>query len=287
VKIVVTGNTGFVGRYLVPVLETQGHEVTGLSRSGGKDVLHQSSLEGLGKFDVLIHLAALSFVPQSFIEPHKFYYENLTATLNCLEACRNNGSKMIFLSSYVYGQPKYLPIGEDHPVHPANPYMQSKYLGEQLCQAYSRDFKVPVNVIRPFNVYGRGQGNDFLIPSIINQLPSGEIRLKDPRPKRDFVHVEDLVNAISLLLNFTSYYSVYNIGSGKSISIGDIIDILKTSSLIAEEKVFFSNEQRPSEVLETCADISKALNDIGWTPRKDFRQELVAIAAEKIKNRII
>jgi nucleoside-diphosphate-sugar epimerase len=283
VKIIVTGHTGFIGKYLLPVLETRGHEVTGLSRSVGKDVILQESFDDLGDFDVMIHMAAQSFVPFSYQEPRRFFHENFTGTLNCLEACRNRGAKMIFLSSYIYGQPQTLPISEDHPIQPNNPYMESKYLGERLCAAYQRDFAVPVCIIRPFNAYGIGQGPNFLIPTIVNQLPSGAIRLKDSRPKRDFVHVMDLVEAIAALVDFTSPYCIYNIGSGTSTSIGAIIDILKRHKLIDEGNVFFSNEQRTAEVLETRADITRSWNDFGWKPNRDFETELVAIAKERIK----
>jgi UDP-glucose 4-epimerase len=285
VRIVVTGHTGFVGKHLLRDLEEHGWEVIGLSRSGGKDVTQKSSFEDLGRFDVLIHLAAQSFVPSSFREPERFYYDNFIGTLNCLEACRSVNARMIFLSSYVYGQPQFLPITEAHPVVPSNPYMQSKHLGEQLCEAYHRDFKVPVCIIRPFNIYGKGQEGHFLIPTIINQIPTGEIRLKDPRPKRDFVHVEDLCQAIIRLLNADNDFSIYNIGSGESVSIGEIIDILKSNFLIDAGKVFFSHEERTNEVLETRADISKACKDLGWKPTRNFAEELVKIATEKRKSK--
>jgi nucleoside-diphosphate-sugar epimerase len=283
VRIIVTGHTGFVGSYLLPILKAQGHDVKGVSRSEGADVLDARVFEAMGQFDIMIHLAALSFVPLSFKEPGRFYYENITATLNCLEACRTGNAKMIFISSYIYGHPVTLPIGEDHPVQCTNPYMESKYLGEQLCRAYHRDFKVPVCIIRPFNLYGEGQGDHFLIPTIINQIPSGEIRLQDPRPKRDFVHVADLAAAIVQAMRFKKEYSVYNIGSGESTSIGDIIEVLKEHSLIEPEKVFFSNEQRANEVLETRADIIRAMEDLDWKTTRNFSEELVAIASQKVK----
>lgn len=282
-KIVITGHTGFIGSYIVPLLKKEGHEIIGLSRLEGKDILSENSFTEVGKFDVLIHLAAQSFVPLSFSAPHKFYYENFLGTLNCLEACRRSQAKMIFLSSYIYGLPQFLPISEDHPACPTNPYMESKYLGEQLCRAYYRDFKVSFCIIRPFNVYGIGQSNNFLIPTIVNQIPSGKILLNDSKPRRDFVHASDLAAAIHLALNFRSEASVYNIGSGRSISISEIIQILKENSLVKEEAVFFSNEKRPNEVLETRADISKAKHELGWVPKKKFDEELVAIALDKLK----
>lgn len=284
-RIVVTGHKGFVGSYISPLLKEQGHELIGLSRSEGKDILDAETFERIGGFDVLIHLAAQSFVPLSFKEPRKFYYENHAATLNCLEACRQQAAKMIFLSSYIYGQPLALPINEDHPIQPTNPYMESKYLGERLCQGYHRDFAVPLCIIRPFNIYGKGQGSNFLIPTIINQIPTGEIHLQDPRPKRDFVHVADLAQAIVLAMQFRRDHSIYNIGSGHSTAIGEIISILKKHSFVEEGKVFFSETQRTNEVLETKADISKAKEELNWRPTRNFAEELVSIAAEKVNQK--
>ena len=91
---------------------------------------------------------------------------------------------MIYLSSYVYGSPDYLPIDEAHPVKAFNPYAQSKVICEQICKGYSRDFKVPVIVFRPFNIYGPGQNEDFLIPKMIRHAKHGRIEIRDARQER-------------------------------------------------------------------------------------------------------
>jgi nucleoside-diphosphate-sugar epimerase len=282
-KIIITGHNGFIGTRLVKQLIDQGHEVHGLSRTDGNDITNRETFSRLGHFDTLIHLAAQSFVPLSFKEPYLFYHDNYLGTLNCLEACRLNDAKMIFLSSYVYGQPVSLPVSEDHPIQPSNPYMSSKHLCEQLCLAYLRDFTLRLSIVRPFNVYGEGQSDNFLIPTIINQLPKGEIRLQDPRPKRDFIHVDDLADAIVKMVRTDKGGGIYNIGSGESVSIGEIIDILEKEGLISRDKVFFSNEQRQNEVLETKADISKARSELEWEPRKNFHEQIISIAKNKLK----
>lgn len=281
-RIVVTGHTGFIGKYLTLLLQEKGHDVIGWSRSVGKDITQINALEDLENFDVLVHLAARSFIPSSFKEPAAFYHDNIIGTLNCLEACRKKSARMIFLSTYVYGEPQFLPITEEHPVRPTNPYSSSKYFGEQLCQSYYRDFRIPTIIIRPFNIYGKGQSENFLIPTIINQLSQNEIRLQDHRPKRDFLHVLDLIEAIEKALDCEKDFGIYNLGSGHSISVEAIVDILISGGLIKADKVFFNNEHRRNEVLETCADISKAKKELHWEPQKNFAQELLNIALEKV-----
>jgi nucleoside-diphosphate-sugar epimerase len=285
-RIVVTGHTGFLGNHLIPVLRGNGHDTIGLSRSENNDVTNQGTFEGVGKFDVIIHLAAQSFVPLSFRNPEIFYRENLLGVLNCLESCRKNKAKMIYLSSYVYGQPKFLPITEEHPVQPTNPYMESKYLGEELCRSYHRDFKIPVCIVRPFNIYGIGQNENFLIPAIMKQLAGNEIRLQDSRPKRDYVHVSDVVDGIYKFLEFKSDFAIYNIGSGSSFSVAEIIEILRMGGFIGDRQISFSNQERVNEVMDVRADISRAWKDYGWQPKKELKTELVKIAEETLSSKL-
>ena len=122
----------------------------------------------------------------------------------------------------VYGQPHYIPIDEEHPLQPTNPYARSKILGEELCRAYNTDFGVKCIILRPFNIYGVGQGKDFLIPSIIAQLRYGKIELKDPAPKRDFIYILYVIYAYIKAGEFSGDFDVFNIGYGKSYSVKEI-----------------------------------------------------------------
>ena len=195
-RIVITGSSGFIGTRLVPRLKQAGHDVVSIDIRDGIDITNWDQIQGIASFDLLIHLAALTFVPDSYLNPRKMYLLNVLGTLNMLQLCHKNKAKMIFTSSYVYGVPKYMPIDEEHPIVAFNPYSQSKLIGEQLCSAYNRDFGIPIIIFRPFNLYGLGQNENFLISLIIKQLKEKrEVLLKDPRPKRDFIHVDDVVNA--------------------------------------------------------------------------------------------
>ena len=109
-KIVVTGSSGFIGTEIVHKLHILKHEVIELDITNGVDITKWNQLNKIKHFDVLIHLAAKTFVPDSYKFPQKMYHLNVVGTLNALELCRINNAKMIFTSSYVYGSPKYLPI---------------------------------------------------------------------------------------------------------------------------------------------------------------------------------
>ena len=118
----------------------------------------------------MFHLSSRTFVPDYDRNPRDCYNSNILRTINVLELCRKDQAKIFYVSSYVYGKPKTLPIDEKHRVRAFNPYAQGKLISENLCQGYNRDFGVKVIILRPFNVYGILQKAEFLIPSIIKQI---------------------------------------------------------------------------------------------------------------------
>lgn len=278
-RIVITGNNGFIGTYLTQKLQANGNELLLCDLSNGVNIKNWDEISGITNVDAVIHLANLSFVPASFADPKQFYETNYLTTLNMLELCRQNNARMIYFSSYMYGSPDYQPIDENHPLKAYNPYSQTKLIAESLCEGYNRDFKVPVTIFRPFNIYGKGQNPDFLIPTIINQAKTGRITIKDDRPKRDYIHVLDIVEAVNAIIDkpAKTEMQIYNLGSGKSYSVKEVIDLV---CHFFEKKPEYTclNEIRPNEVLDTIADISKIKNETGWEPRislKDGIKELI------------
>ncbi|MBT9151685.1 MAG: GDP-6-deoxy-D-mannose reductase [candidate division WS2 bacterium] len=271
-RILVTGSSGFVGKNLVERLKKQGAEVLTLADHDGRriDIKDQQSVKGIineiRNIDIVYHLAAITSVPFSFENPRETYDVNVLGTLNILELCRScNADKIVFASSYVYGQPQYMPIDEEHPLQPANPYARSKVLGEELCRAYNTDFGVKCIILRPFNIYGVGQSKNFLIPSITAQLRYGKIELKDPAPKRDFIYISDVVDAYIKAGESNRDFDVFNIGYGKSYSVEEIVD--RIVCLYGKNvKVEYSSERRKHEVMDTVADIRKAKELMGWAP---------------------
>jgi UDP-glucose 4-epimerase len=288
-RILVTGSNGFVGNDLVDELKRQDADVLTLADHDGRriDIRDQQrvmriiknlslkkkalpkknyTLYTIRDIDIVYHLAAITSVPFSFENPRETYDVNVLGTLNILELCRScNADKIVFASSYVYGQPQYLPIDEKHPLQPTNPYARSKILGEELCRAYNTDFGVKCIILRPFNIYGVGQGKNFLIPSIIAQLRYGKIELKDPTPKRDFIYISDVIDAYIKAGEFNGDFEVFNIGYGKSYSVKEIVD--KIIHLYGKDvKVKYSGERRKNEIMDTVADIKKAKEKLDWKP---------------------
>jgi nucleoside-diphosphate-sugar epimerase len=195
--------------------------------------------------------------------------------VNVLEFCRRRAASLTFISSYAYGRPRRLPIAEDHPLQALNPYSHSKILAERIVRFYGARFGVSAVIVRPFNVYGPGQKEPFLVPSLIRQAldPKCErITVADLRPRRDYLHVRDLV---SLMISSMAAPrgDVFNAGSGHSLSVGDMI--AKIAALTGVRKPVHSAEEiRPGEVLNVVADISKAERELAWRPQISIDQGL-------------
>lgn len=281
-KIAITGSKGFIGTKLKKRLLKDDHEIIEIDFDLGYDVTKWNSLKEIEYFEVLIHLAAKSYVPDSFVNPISFYETNIIGTLNTLELCRKNNAKMIYTSSYVYGSPQYLPIDENHPTIAFNPYAQSKLIGEDLCKGYHRDFNVPIIIFRPFNIYGKGQNQNFLIPKIISQAFAGNVNLEDSRPKRDFIYIDDVIEAYVKAVSYDgSDYDVFNIGSGKSISISQVARLI-VDKIDNKIPLNFSEKRRKNEVLETVASIEKAEKLLKWVPENDIKSGISKMLKEEI-----
>jgi len=281
-KILITGHSGFIGSYLQKKLEKTEHELVLVDIANGTNICDWEQVKQYEGMDVIVHLANLSFVPASYEQPKRFYETNYLSTLNMLELCRLNNAKMVFFSSYIYGHPQYQPIDENHPTQAFNPYAQTKVICESLCEGYNRDFKVPITIFRPFNIYGTGQNPDFLIPSIIQQAKTGKIVIKDDRPKRDYIHVEDIVDAIITAIeteNADKSIQKYNLGSGLSYSVKEIVDMVR-GLFDTEIEYICTHEIRPNDVMDTIADISKIQNKLHWKPSISILEGLTKMVSE-------
>lgn len=270
--ILVTGASGFIGAHLVEALRSAGHLVIAHKSEAGDIARCPLDFDGVSH---VFHLAAKSFVPDSWDSPLSFYEVNVVGAVNVLEFCRRRKASITFVSSYVYGKPDSLPVAEDHPLRPLNPYSHTKILAEDIIGYYRSQFDVLATIVRPFNIYGPGQARRFLVPTLIRQVldPSvAEIVVADLRPRRDYIHVRDLV---ALLAATTGRVEggIYNAGSGYSVSVGDLIE--EIASLTGKSKPVRSLEQpRPEEILDVVADISRAAADFQWIPRLTLRDGL-------------
>lgn len=287
-NIVLTGSSGFVGSYLSRKLHSLEHNIIKLDISEGVDITDWTTVKNLPKFDTCVHLAAKLFVPESYIDARMFYHVNVIGTLNMLELCKIHNAKMIFTSSYVYGKPNYLPIDEKHKLSAFNPYAHSKIVGEQLCENYTKFFGTPIIIFRPFNVYGYGQSKNFLVPEVLEKSTISEvIELLDASPKRDMVYVEDLVDAYICAIESNIKNEIFNIGSGLSYSVEQIVQLV-FKNLANNNSVLFSNKERVNEVDDVIADISKVKRLLNWQPKtviEDGIYKTVKLFNERRKNK--
>ena len=269
-RIAVAGSDGFVGKHVCAQLEQQGHEIVRIDLAQGFDLSDPKAHESIPEVDCFIHLANLVYVPGSYENPALYYRVNYMTTLNALEVCRKYTARLVYISSYVYGPPQYLPVDEKHPVCPFNPYAQTKVICEKLCEGYHRDFGVKVSIVRPFNIYGVGQKGMLLIPEIIGQLKDGkeEIHLKASSPRRDYINVVDVASAIFTCAMSKEEYGVYNACSGESVSVKEITEIINRY-LKKKVRFSFSASDRPNEVDESRGSCEK-LKAIGWTASINF-----------------
>jgi radical SAM protein with 4Fe4S-binding SPASM domain len=280
--VLVTGASGFIGRVLCRALRARGHDVIALSSRDG-DVADAGTFETVAPARHVIHLAGRTFVPDSWKDPAGFQKTKVLGTTNALEYCRRHGAHMVFVSAYLYGVPDRLPIAEDCEPRPNNPYALSAHLAEQVCAFYADSLGLDVTVIRPFNIYGAGQREDFLVPRIVRQVVGGtRVAVRDLAPRRDYLHVDDLVDALIRTLDRPAGYRVYNIGSGESVSVGELIAAAQSAagtSLPVES----SGEIRPNEIDDVRADTAKARRELGWSPAIGLEQGLQRMVREERK----
>lgn len=262
--ILVTGSDGFIGKRLVLLLRSSKYVVHTFDKQEGDISSCDFHFE---KLDHIIHLASMVGVPLSWKDPTSFYRINVLGTANVLELCRRMNCSLTCISSYVYGTPEYLPVDELHPVKPASPYNHSKLLAEEICRYYASAFGLSVVVFRPANIFGPGQHPDFLIPSIVRQLfdPAVEkITVSDLRPKRDFLYIDDLIDALIRTLGQKGF-NLYNIGYGKSFSVEEISSIIMKEACLNKE-IFVAGNTRKNEIFDIRINSSKLMAESGWKP---------------------
>lgn len=280
-SILVTGSNGFIGKELCKKLISLGFFVIKHSSKDGK-VEDSNLIEQYidVKISQIFHLASKTFVPDSWENPTEFYKTSVIGTNNILELCRKKDIPLTYISSYLYGEPKYFPINEDHPLDPNNPYSHSKYLSEELCRFYSNNYNTKITIVRPFNIYGQGQKDSFLISSIIKQvISSDKIYLKDLSPKRDYIYIDDFIEGLIKTMNLEKNFSVYNLGSGKSLSVKEIVLIIQ-KVFNTNKKVISQSISRKNEISNVVADISKAKRELNWKPMYCFEEGIKKIFEE-------
>lgn len=276
-RSIVTGASGFLGRALAADLASSGEAVVALCRSDGGDVTRDAL--PIRPRDHVYHLAARTGVQQSWEDPEAFHRVNTLGTIRVLEACRRAGASLTYVSAYVYGLPRRLPIDESAPVEPANPYALSKLMAEQACRFYAQHFGVRCVILRLFNVFGPGQSNAFLVPRIVEQAldpTCPEIAVMDLDPRRDFLYVTDAVAAMRAAARLSVPFAVFNVGSGRSYSVAEVVAAAVAAAGV-NKPVRSEAAPRRNEVSDVVADTSALASATGWSPRVTLAEGLHAI----------
>ena len=199
----------------------------------------------------------------------------MVGTLNILDyAVKKKIKNIIYISTYVYGNPKYIPIDENHPLSPHSPYNKSKLISENLCKFYSEDYKLNVVTLRPFYIYGPSYNSSFVSSVIRKVINNEKVILSRKNTRRDFLFVDDFVNLVhKILVNFPEGYNVYNVGYGKSYSLEDILRIIES---ITNKKIDiqYDSSFRTNDVVEMVANIDKVMKKFEWKPTFDIEQGL-------------
>ena len=264
-NVIVSGSDGFIAKHLISKLSKKKKiKVIKMGKSFG-DISKKNTWKKLPSANILVHLAGKTFVPKSWKNPEKFFQSNVLGTSMALEYCRKHNTKLIFLSSYLYGNPDKLPTDEKTKIKINNPLALTKKLAEEICKSYSKRYKLKTIILRPSNVYGPHQNPFWLIPEIINKAKKRKITINNINIKRDLIFVADLVEAIIKSIYLNNNFEIINIGSGKSYSISSVIKVIKK---IYNKKIFIRNRniKRKKEIMNTKLDIKKAKKILKWEP---------------------
>ena len=303
-RVLVTGGAGYIGSHTVNELRRQGFEVVVFDNlsSGRREFVRDAELivgdledrnDVLNLFqtkeiDAVLHFASLIQVGESYVHPRKYYTQNLSSSLNLLEAMLKAGVKRFIFSSSaaVYGIPRRSPIPEDHPLDPFNPYGQTKFFVERILQDYDRAYGLKFISLRYFNAAGAdpegqmGECHDpetHLIPNILLAALGKKDRLEiygtdfptpDGTAVRDYIHVTDLAAAHVLALrrlSATPQSEFINLGTNTGYSVREVV--AKAEQITGRKVPVLERPRREGDVPVLLASKDKAERLLGWELR--------------------
>jgi GDP-4-dehydro-6-deoxy-D-mannose reductase len=305
-RALITGIAGFVGSHLAEAVQAEtnwevwGAVIGSVERAsairGAKmlttDLREPDQARVLvetARPDVVFHLAAQAYVPQSWADPWDTYHTNIRGQLNLLDAINRAGLKprvLVVSSNEVYGyvRAEDLPLTENAPLRPNSPYSVSKLAQDFMGLQYFLDRKMDIIRVRPFNHIGPRQNERFVAPSFARQIVEIErgrrapvLRLGNMAAQRDFTDVRDMVRAYIAAIEKGESGEVYNIGSGRARSVREMLDIMLTQCGVAIREETDPAKFRPSDTPISYADPAKFKRQTGWEPRISFEQTCVDI----------
>lgn len=280
-KALVTGGAGFIGSHLVEALLKEGNKVTVVDNASGKKFWSIKGAEykkqcysniklKRNEFDIVYHLAASKNVQESIQNPLK-YLKEIEKTACLLEqAEKTKVKKFVFASSSsVYGQQQKFPTGENAPLKPLSPYAVSKIAIEKLCEYYTTVGNLLTVSLRLFNVYGPRCRED-VITIFTKNILHGETSEVYGNPSRDFIYIDDVVNAFLKAGEDTSF-GAFNIGSGDATKIKEIYSLI--ASELETKKMAIQKPPR-KEPFKTQAKILRAYRVWNWLPKTSLEEGL-------------
>jgi len=296
-KICISGGAGFIGSHLVERCVKDGHEVWviddystgrveniinvyGKIKVISKDI---SQIDFFDDYDVIFHVAAKASIPDSIKDPLFFHNQNVGGIMKVLELARRTGAILIFSSSSsVYGDTETIPTLEESKLNPMSPYALNKLIGEQYMRLYSMLYGVKSVALRYFNVFGERQetangGYCLVLSKFLEQYKNKEpfTIVGTGEQKRDFVYVEDVVEANMKAVEFADKmgtFEIFNIGGGKNYSINELADMIDKN----HPRVNLPPRIEPREML---ADITKARAFLGWSPKIKLEEWLKQVSS--------
>lgn len=301
-NVLVTGASGFAGSHLVEALLKQGSAEVYGTAYGKPDYLatllpqdhiisvNLSERDTVGKLiqqvkpDQVYHLASFAFVGQSFERSSELLANNILLQAHMLEALQAHApnARMLAIGSaeeYGLSEANEVPIKENHPLRPINPYAVSKVAQDLLAYAYAASLHMDLVRVRPFNHIGERQSPDFAVSSFAKQIVAIEkgaqnvLFVGNIDGVRDFTDVKDMVQAYILLMEKGKNDEVYNIGSGVGVSMSDIVQTLISFSSKKIEMKVDESRLRPLDIPSIIADATK-VRSLGWTPTIPLKNSL-------------
>ncbi|MFQ3610106.1 MAG: NAD(P)-dependent oxidoreductase [Fimbriimonadales bacterium] len=300
-KALVTGGAGFIGRWLVHKLLRAGHQVcaydnlavgskTNLQGLEGPftlvqaDILDTQTLASLiraEQFDIIYHLAAYHYIPFCESHPTLTMRVNVEGTVAVLDACRHsNRPHFVFASTGALYPSVDEALDESMKLNPTGDvYGLSKWMGEQAVQYYHQRYELPCTIVRLFNTYGPYETNPHLLPHIIESLKAHPdyVELGNIKPKRDYIYVEDVAEALRSLTQPSNHLRIFNIGTGEEYSVEEMVQAIAQLLGHPIQIVQDPTRMRPSDKMHQRASITRIQSEIGWTPQYDIHAGLTAL----------
>jgi len=305
-KALVTGVNGFAGSHLAEYLLSAGVEVCGILRPGRRIIdslrravaLYEAELTQAPQVakvikevrpDLIFHLAAQSAVTRSWEDPAGTLNNNIIGQLNVLQAviaAQIDPKILILGSKEEYGMlyPEELPVKEENPLRPTNPYGVSKIAQDMMGYQFFRSHGLGCVRVRPFNHLGTRQREEFVVPSFAKQVAEAEAGLREPiihvgniEVKRDLTDVRDMVKGYYLALLQGETGEVYNMGSEIATPLRWVLDFLLNHSRVALFVEQDPSRLRPGEITESVCDCSKFKAKTGWQPQIPLEETLADV----------